>query len=77
MIPISADIENNLIYMCRIITRELYESWPTKRKLCVITLPIYVQIQDKQYVILDEACFFSPTTKMKRMRRNAKEGITL
>ncbi len=66
LVPIKFDIDFNLIYMTRIISKEIYESWPIKRKPCVITLPIYIVIRDKEYVMLDEACFFCIESNIKQ-----------
>jgi hypothetical protein len=71
LVPISFDGDLNLIYMARIISKTVYESWPLKRKPCVITLPTYIIIrekskEDKEYVMMDEACFFCIETNIKR-----------
>jgi len=82
LVPVSFDQDLNLIYMCRIISKDIYDSWPLKRKPCAITQPIYVHIDKKQYVMVDEACFFSfeitskrkNTSKMTRRIKMAKVG---
>jgi hypothetical protein len=69
LIPVNFDADLNLIYMTRIISKHVYESWPVQRKQCVVTLPTYVIIRntlDQEYVMLDEACFFCLESKIKR-----------
>jgi hypothetical protein len=71
LVPVNFDTDLNLIYMTRIIPKYVYESWPVHRKQCVVTLPTYVIIRenntvDKEYVMLDEACFFCLESKIKR-----------
>jgi hypothetical protein len=65
LVPVEYDEYHKLIYMVRIVTKAVYEAITVKPKLCVVTLPIIVQIRKPnsqdyvEYVLLEEACFFA------------------
>jgi hypothetical protein len=65
LVPVEYDEYHKLIYMVRIVKKTVYDAIPVKPKLCVVTLPIIVQIRQPasdqyvDYVLLEEACFFS------------------
>lgn len=92
MVPVSFDADHDLVYMTRIILKTVYDSIPYKSKPCLITLPCIVDIMggnlnSEQYVLTDEACFFSrkqssgfvslgiPQKRKKRMNANKKENL--
>lgn len=59
-VPLEYDDTNHLIYMVRILNKDIYNAWPIKRKECAITQPsyVYIESQKQEYMLLDEACFF-------------------
>ena len=59
LVTISYDQTNDLIYMVRIIYKSTYDSMHTKPTSCFITLPTNVIVNKVQYVLHEEACFFS------------------
>jgi hypothetical protein len=78
MIPVSYDALNNLVYMVRIISKQVHESIPIKPKKCIVCLPVYVIIGDESYVLSEEACFVAqssaPCAKRKTGIHNKKSS---
>jgi hypothetical protein len=80
LVPVEYDEKLNLLYMCRIIARSVFDSWPVTRKACVVSLPVHVHVGLEQYVMVDEACFFcmengpkrKATTSTSKMQKRTK-----
>lgn len=61
LVPVEYDILNQLVYMVRVVDKRVYDAIQVKPKECVVTLPVIATVgPDKvQYILLEEACFFS------------------
>jgi len=66
LIPVEYDETNKLIYMVRAVTKAVYEAIEVKPKLCIVTLPIIILVNRQEYVLLEEACFFSLSHTQKK-----------
>lgn len=76
MVPVEYDKHNNLIYMVRVLTKEVYHSIPVKPKPCLVTLPVEVIVDSTHYVLSEEACFFSQlVATRKRINANQTENV--
>jgi hypothetical protein len=71
MVPVNFDKGNRLIYMCRIIKKEIYDQIPVQPKKCLITSPINIIVKNQHYILLEEACFFSQSKSIVKKRMNA------
>lgn len=63
LIPLSFDEKNQLLLMCRIIRKDVFDSINCTPSLCIVTLPITVKVRDEQFVLHEESCFFSAADK--------------
>ncbi len=59
LVPVEYDHVNDLVYMVRVVKKEVYDAIPVKPKLCVVTMPVIAEFQQVEYVLLEEACFFA------------------
>lgn len=73
LIPVEYDEVNKLVYMVRIVTKQVYDAIEVKPKLCIVTLPIIIMVGNQEYVLLEEACFFSLSHAQKK--KNISETI--
>lgn len=64
LVPVEYDLAHQLVYMVRVVKKEMYDKMPVHPKPCVVTLPVVAHVEGVEYVLLEEACFFkiSPVT---------------
>jgi hypothetical protein len=83
--PVEYDPVHSLVYMVRAIDKVTYDDMPVHPKICPVTLPIIIQVGEArtEYVLLEEACFFTaqdtqeakpPKSKRARTAPKKKNG---
>ena len=70
LVPVEYDSVYELVYMVRVVRKEVYDAIPIKPKECIVTLPVLVNIERSLFVLTEEACFFSKDTNTSGKRKN-------
>ncbi len=78
LVPVEYDRTNQLVYMVRVIPKSQYDEIPVLPKPCVVTMPVIALIGETQqeYVLLEEACFFTTQLATSDRKRNSNTEIT-
>lgn len=77
LVPVEYDSAHNLVYMVRVVPKAVFDQIETKPKVCVVTMPVIAVVGEAktEYILLEEACFFSVVTESveKPKNRNASK----